>query len=201
MAQPPLRPASLPSRLAELTKMDAADPAAATALLPTVYLAGPDVFHPASKEIGARLGGLCATHGLRALYPADSAVPLDAPDAAARIYAADVAMINACAAVIANVTPWRGPNMDPGTAFEIGYAAARGTPIFIYTEGLVAWAEADQWRALDEKVFPKAGEFGHAENLMCCVPAKGIVKTAEEAIVMASDYLLRVNPHVHQVFQ
>lgn len=177
--------------------MDAADPAS----LPAVYLAGPDVFHPASAEIGTRLAALCATHGLRALYPADNAVPLDAPDAAARIYAADVAMINACAAVVANVAPWRGPNMDPGTAFEIGYAAARGTPVFIYTEGLVAWAEADQWRALDEKVFPKAGEFGRAENLMCCVPAKGVAKTAEEAIVMASEYLLRLNPPSQKIFQ
>ena len=35
--------------------------------------------------------------------------------------------------VIANMTPFRGPSMDVGTAVELGYSFARGLPVFGYT--------------------------------------------------------------------
>lgn len=39
-------------------------------------------------------------------------------------------------AVIANLTPFRGPSADVGTAWELGYAAGRGLPVFAYTGAL-----------------------------------------------------------------
>jgi nucleoside 2-deoxyribosyltransferase len=38
-----------------------------------------------------------------------------------------------CDLIVANMTPFRGPSMDVGTAFELGYMAAQGKPIFAYT--------------------------------------------------------------------
>ena len=35
--------------------------------------------------------------------------------------------------VIANMTPFRGGSIDPGTAVEIGFMYARGRPVFGYT--------------------------------------------------------------------
>lgn len=156
---------------------------------PAIYLAGPDVFHPASSQIGGKLQTICSKHRLVGLYPADNAIPLDIPDAASRIYASDIAMINRSAAVVANISPFRGPNMDPGTAFEIGYAVARGIPVFIYTDGVEPWSEAGDWDSLDEKLFPKPSELGLPENLMCVVPTTGTARTAEDAIVLASQYI------------
>jgi nucleoside 2-deoxyribosyltransferase len=41
-------------------------------------------------------------------------------------------MIHKSAAVVANLTPFRGPSADAGTVFEIGYALALGKPVFAY---------------------------------------------------------------------
>ncbi|MEM9168751.1 MAG: nucleoside 2-deoxyribosyltransferase [Pseudomonadota bacterium] len=101
-----------------------------------VYLAGPEVFLPDAIDIGRRKKALCAQFGLDGLFPLDNDVPIDAlaPHAAARrIYDGNIAMLRACDAVIANLTPFRGPGVDDGTAFEVGFAAALGTPVMGYS--------------------------------------------------------------------
>ena len=35
-------------------------------------------------------------------------------------------MMDAADAIIANLTPFRGPGADPGTVYELGYMAGRG---------------------------------------------------------------------------
>ena len=35
-------------------------------------------------------------------------------------------MMDACDAIIANLTPFRGPGADAGTVYELGYMAGRG---------------------------------------------------------------------------
>ena len=49
--------------------------------MPSVYLAGFDVFYPDALARGEYLKALCATHGLEGLYPLDAALP-DLLDAA-----------------------------------------------------------------------------------------------------------------------
>ncbi len=44
-----------------------------------------------------------------------------------------MAMIRSCDALVANMTPFRGPSMDPGTAYEMGAAAALGKLVVGYT--------------------------------------------------------------------
>jgi nucleoside 2-deoxyribosyltransferase len=91
-----------------------------------IYLAGPDVFLPDAIDIGRRKAELCARHGLIGLYPLDKAVDRTAPDASVQIFRGNEAMMNEASAIIANLTPFRGPGADPGTVYELGFMAGRG---------------------------------------------------------------------------
>jgi nucleoside 2-deoxyribosyltransferase len=91
-----------------------------------IYLAGPDVFLPDAVEIGRRKAAICAAHGLRGLFPLDNAIDLSAGDASLRIFRANQAMMDGADAIIANLTPFRGPGADAGTVYELGYMAGRG---------------------------------------------------------------------------
>ena len=91
-----------------------------------IYLAGPDVFLPDAVELGRRKVALCARHGLTGLYPLDNAVDLAAKDASLQIFRGNEAMMSGADAIIANLTPFRGPGADAGTVYELGYMAGRG---------------------------------------------------------------------------
>ena len=90
-----------------------------------IYLAGPDVFLPDAVEIGTRKVEICARHGVSGLYPLDNDVDLSAGDASLNIFRGNTAMMDAADAVIANLTPFRGPSADAGTVYELGYMAGR----------------------------------------------------------------------------
>jgi nucleoside 2-deoxyribosyltransferase len=106
-----------------------------------IYLAGPDVFLPDAVEIGQRKVEICARHGLIGHYPLDNPVDLTAGDASLRIYQGLEAMMDACGAIIANLTPFRGPGADPGTVFELGYMAARGKFCLGYSNDPTSYAD------------------------------------------------------------
>lgn len=99
-----------------------------------VYLAGPDVFLPDAPARAAALKSICAHHGHIGVSPLDA--PSDIPPAwrnlpeARFIALCNEAHIRACDAVIANLTPFRGPSADVGTVFEIGFMRALGRPVF-----------------------------------------------------------------------
>lgn len=42
-------------------------------------------------------------------------------------------MIDVADCILANVSPFRGPHCDPGTAFEIGYAIAHNKQVITYS--------------------------------------------------------------------
>jgi len=42
-------------------------------------------------------------------------------------------LIRGCNALIANLTPFRGPSADVGTAYELGFARALNLPVFGYS--------------------------------------------------------------------
>jgi nucleoside 2-deoxyribosyltransferase len=91
-----------------------------------VYLAGPEVFLPDAVDIGRRKVELCTRHGLIGLYPLDNAIDHTAKDASLRIFRGNEAMMIEADAMIANLTPFRGPSADAGTVYELGYMAGRG---------------------------------------------------------------------------
>lgn len=90
----------------------------------SIYLAGPEVFHPAAREIGARKLALCAAHGFAGLFPLEENEA--ATDAAVAIYRRNLARMHAADVVIANLTPFRGPSADPGTVYELGWMIGHG---------------------------------------------------------------------------
>jgi nucleoside 2-deoxyribosyltransferase len=49
-----------------------------------------------------------------------------------RIALRNEAHIRSCAAVIANLTPFRGPSADAGTVYEVGFARGLGLKVFGY---------------------------------------------------------------------
>jgi len=91
-----------------------------------IYLAGPDVFLPDAIGIGRLKIEICTRYGLIGLYPLDNVVDLAASDVSLTIFKGNEAMMDAADAIIANLTPFRGPSADAGTVYELGYAAGRG---------------------------------------------------------------------------
>ena len=106
-----------------------------------IYLAGPDVFLPDAIEIGKQKAAICARHGVRGHYPLDNAVDLKAGDASLTIFKANEAMMDASDAIIANLTPFRGPSADAGTVYELGYMAGRGKFCLAYSNDPAIYVE------------------------------------------------------------
>jgi len=105
-------------------------------MIPRVYLAGPDVFLADAVPRAEQAKGICRRYGLIGVSPLDA---LDEEPAAwsglseaARIHLRNEAHIRSCDALIANLTPFRGPSADVGTVFELGFMRALGRPVFGY---------------------------------------------------------------------
>jgi nucleoside 2-deoxyribosyltransferase len=144
-----------------------------------IYLAGPDVFLHDAVDIGQRKVDLCARHGLTGLYPLDNAVDLTAQDlttrdAALRIFRGNETMMIAADAIIANLTPFRGPGADAGTVYELGYMAGRGKLCLGYSNDPACYADrVREFTAVtshDGRLVDALGltveDFGLADNLM-----------------------------------
>ncbi|MFM7424381.1 MAG: nucleoside 2-deoxyribosyltransferase [Elainella sp.] len=101
-----------------------------------LYLAGPDVFLPNPLSMARLKQEICQTYGFVGEFPFDPTLDLASLspyDQGIAIYKSNIALMNRCDLIVANMTPFRGPSMDVGTAFEIGYMAAQGKPVYGYT--------------------------------------------------------------------
>jgi nucleoside 2-deoxyribosyltransferase len=105
-----------------------------------VYLAGPDVFLADAVEIGRIKVDLCARYGLTGLYPLDNAIEGAASDSLS-IFRGNEAMMIEADAIIASLTPFRGPGADAGTAYELGFMAGRGKLCLGYSNDPSAYAD------------------------------------------------------------
>lgn len=139
-----------------------------------VYLAGPDVFFPDPVTWAERKRAICLARGLTGVTPFD---PVDAAppcwaalSEADRIARRNEAHIRGCDAMIANLTPFRGPSADAGTIYEVGFARALGRPVFAYTTVAAGLAERSRAACGGAGGQDAAGlaieEFGLRENLM-----------------------------------
>jgi nucleoside 2-deoxyribosyltransferase len=139
-----------------------------------VYLAGPDVFLPAAVEVGRQKVEICRRHGLIGLFPLDNVVDRAASDASLRIFKANEAMMDQADAVIANLTPFRGPGADAGTVYELGYMAARRKLCLGYSNDPALYADRvrrfTNVTTRDGRLVDAEGltveDFGHTDNLM-----------------------------------
>jgi nucleoside 2-deoxyribosyltransferase len=139
-----------------------------------IYLAGPDVFLPDAVEIGRRKAAICARHGVSGLYPLDNAIDRSAGEVSLNIFKGNEAMMDAADAIIANLTPFRGFSADAGTAYELGYMAARGKLCLGYSNDPSIYAErvrrfievkSQDGRLVDAKGLT-VEDFGLSDNLM-----------------------------------
>ncbi len=108
------------------------------------YLAGPEVFLPDAARVGEAKKAVCARHGLEGVFPLDAVPDLESlsPAQQARaIYLTCRKLMDHCDLLIANMTPFRGPSADVGTAFEMGYMRGRGRPVFGYSNSHETYAE------------------------------------------------------------
>jgi nucleoside 2-deoxyribosyltransferase len=144
-----------------------------------IYLARPEVFLPDPAAAGENKKRICAAHGCVGVYPLDNALDLSGmsgPDAGYAIYRANRELMDSCDAVIANLTPFRGPSADAGTVFELGYMRGVGKRLAAYSNIATRYADrvrqhfpeakrgADgAWRDGDGMLIE---EFGLADNLM-----------------------------------
>ncbi|MCQ4160584.1 nucleoside 2-deoxyribosyltransferase [Roseomonas sp. GC11] len=105
-----------------------------------IYLAGPDVFLPDAAAMAVAKKSICARHGAIGIFPTDPISDTAADQAGDRwfeIYLRNEAHIRACDAMIANLTPFRGPSADAGTVYEVGFMRALGRPVLGYTNSVV----------------------------------------------------------------
>jgi nucleoside 2-deoxyribosyltransferase len=106
--------------------------------MPRVYLAGPMVFDADPTTIFDQMKALCLAQGLVGVAPLDNQIGLEgiAPgnDLLRQIVRADIALMDTLEAAVFCLDGFRrGPEMDAGTAFEIGYMKALGKPIAGWT--------------------------------------------------------------------
>ncbi|MBM9590603.1 nucleoside 2-deoxyribosyltransferase [Leptospira sp. 201903075] len=143
----------------------------------TIYLAGPEVFLPNAVEVLSEAKVLCTSFGYRALTPFDGEVTDQIQLAKAKqIFKENVSLIHQSDMVIANCNPFRGVCVDDGTAFEIGYAYAKGKPVFGYLNDKRSLPEIVRSKiptkphvsgyAIDEDGYLLNEDFGNSINLM-----------------------------------
>lgn len=134
---------------------------------PKIYLAGPDVFLPNSDQHGEKLVRLCREYDVKGLYPADPDIIRQIENMISRgaskteiadmIFHEDKVKIDQCDGVIANLAPFRGPESDPGTAWEMGYAMGLGKPV---------WAYCEDTRPYDKKISDWSGKTTTRDGIM-----------------------------------
>lgn len=180
---------------------------------PKIYLAGPDVFFYKPLEHAVELKRICDRYGLEGMFPMDNVLPStllnSGREAGMWIYRADVAMMDKADACIANMTPFRGPSMDSGTCFEMGYITAHKKPLFGYTtdgrpyeEKVVDWQDGHEIRE-DYETGTKMDKNGHSvegfgmhDNLMMVggvTDSTGFVYSSfEDAVKAAAEYFKKI---------
>jgi nucleoside 2-deoxyribosyltransferase len=94
------------------------------------------VFLPDAALIADSKRALCAELGAEGVFPTDPVSCPLADEAASEflaIYLRNEAHIRGCEALLANLTPFRGPSADVGTVYELGFMRALGRPVAGYS--------------------------------------------------------------------
>jgi nucleoside 2-deoxyribosyltransferase len=103
-----------------------------------IYLAGPMVFYPDPEATFRRMKRICQRHGLTGISPLDNQMGLEGmpPDRALleKIVQADIDLMERLDGGLFCLDAFRrSSEMDPGTAFEVGYMRALNKPMAGWT--------------------------------------------------------------------
>ena len=152
----------------------------------TLYLAGPQLQRP-GEALAEAMRLLCDAAGFEALtLDVAALVERTHSEAMAReIYAERLARMRAADAGIIDLSPSRGPHCDPAAAFEAGFMAALGKPVFAYLNvgeeddaDLVSRVDAhvgiemDEGGVLRDDVGAAVEDYGLPESLMLWAEAR-----------------------------
>jgi nucleoside 2-deoxyribosyltransferase len=189
-----------------------------------IYLAGPEVFLPEPVAAGVakkdRIAQLNREHNwpftLIGLYPLDNEIEDFAPDqdTGIRIFQANIDLMDQAHFIAANMVRFRGPSMDVGTAFEMGYVLGLKKPVFGYYEAAPFYGKSENpgiYKDRVAKYYPldpkKPGydidgqsieNFQMADNLMMIGAlesgAGAIASSFDQVVLQIAEYLLAQNP-------
>jgi nucleoside 2-deoxyribosyltransferase len=109
---------------------------------PRAYLAGPDVFLPHAAANAAAKIAICARYGIIGCPPLNEndLSQLSDDEAWRAIYLKDIAIMQDCEIIIANLTPFRGPSADSGTLIEVGWFLGQNRPVFGYSNSAMLFS-------------------------------------------------------------
>jgi nucleoside 2-deoxyribosyltransferase len=160
-----------------------------------IYLAGPDVFRANAISRLNSLKRMSGRYGHEGLAPLDNMLIIsddqkNTPAHSKIIFEANVDLIERCDVIVANLEPFRGPGVDDGTAWEIGYGYAKGKKIWGYSQ-LSDKTLVDITKMMfdmtKQKRYPEIENMGNTTNLMIIdsIKASGgnIFKTFEECLI------------------
>ena len=163
---------------------------------PRIYLAGTDGVWSDWRSLAKIKKDICRKYGLEGVFPLDGELDLSGlshAEQGLRISLANEEHMRSCDAIVANMTPFRGPGMDGGTAFEMGFMRALGRPVLGYTnvaspylvsvraaygEGLRLLADG----SLEDPAGNAVEDFALPENLMMA----GAVLSSKAEVVCVS---------------
>lgn len=166
---------------------------------PLVYLAGPSVFRADWRAAAAEMKATCERLGAVGLYPMDGDAQGEGAKLAAEIRRANMELLGRADVVVAEMTPFRGPGVDGGTAYEMGAGAALGKVVVGWTSdprdyvarvSAFAPCQRDAGGALRDPDGMAVEEFGVplADNLMMAA-GHAVAGSFEEALRLALDEL------------
>jgi nucleoside 2-deoxyribosyltransferase len=163
-----------------------------------IYLAGPEVFHPNATALGRQKQALCREYGFEGLFPLDSEIaPRPTPTMTAMaVYHSNCRMIESASSVIANLTPFRGPSADPGTVFELGYAAGLGRMTLGYTNE--AGTLLDKTRDADPAASRDAARHVWRDRLGLQIEDFGLSEKFDDRLLPRRGRRAAVNQPVHR---
>ncbi len=184
-----------------------------------IYLAGPEVFLPDPIAAGAakkaKISELNQQNDwpftLVGLYPMDNEIENFKPDftTGIAIYKANIALMQKANFVTANMVRFRGPSMDVGTAFEMGYMGGLNKPVFAYYDAKPFYGEHEQagiYKDRVQKFYPVSKlqphtdafgqsieDFQMADNLMMIgvlESGSGVIADSfEQAVMQIADHI------------
>jgi nucleoside 2-deoxyribosyltransferase len=110
--------------------------------LVSIYLAGPEVFRLDAVTYGQSLVAFCDRNGAIGQFPLDhEARPGPGETLPMAISRVNEQLIRECDAVVANMDSFRGPSMDVGTAYEMGFGRALNKIVVGYTSDRTPYLE------------------------------------------------------------
>ncbi|MDD3791641.1 MAG: nucleoside 2-deoxyribosyltransferase [Candidatus Bathyarchaeota archaeon] len=162
-----------------------------------IYLAGPEVFLINAIEVGENKKRICLKHCFEGVFSLDAKIDFEGKtpeETGLSISKVNEELIKSCDILIANITPFRGPSVDVGTAYEMGVAHALGKKVLAYTnvksrftERTIKALNGKVKRSVDGKIRDSQGMFIEenqlTDNLMIdgCIHINSGVLVVEEA--------------------